>query len=323
MIIRTALLTILSVAMAGTALAQTNLARYPDRPVKLVIAYAVGGPTDIAGRIIAEELAKSLKSTVLVDNKPGAGALIGLEYVAKAAPDGYTLGMTTPASIAGPFVTKSWNLDPLKDFTPITLAVQAPLLLVAHPSVPFTSVKDLIAYAKANPGKLNIGTTGGSMDLTIGLFNSQAGINMVSVPYKGSGPLMSALQANEIQLLWDQVAASKPLAEAGRIRILGMGTLTRSPLLPDTPTVAESGLSGFTSLNPWFGLEGPPGLPATVVKTLSDAMGVVLKQPNVVARFSQLGFGIVGGTPQEFQKTKVQDLERFAEAARVTGYKPQ
>ncbi|HUI98737.1 MAG TPA: tripartite tricarboxylate transporter substrate binding protein [Usitatibacter sp.] len=289
---------ILAAALALAAHAET----WPAKPIRMVVPFPAGGPTDVMTRVVAEKLSSTLGQTVFVDNKPGAGGEIGAKLVAESAPDGYTFVMATGSTHSvGPYLVSKPPYDPVKDFTPVIWAGNAPNVLVVSPKLGFKDVRDLIAYARAHPGQLNFASSGvGSVaHLTGELFARQAGIKLTHVPYKGTQLAVPDIMSGQVAMLFDAIITAKPHIDAGRLQALGISTLQRSPLMPELPTISESGLPGFESYN-WFGVFGPAGLPQPIVDRMNAGMNRVLQDPAVRGRFAQLGFEPAGGTPAQF-----------------------
>ena len=296
---RTALLC-LALALGG--LPGAALAQYPDKPIRLVVPYAPGGTTDIMARTLQEPLSKILGQTVIVDNKAGAAGAIGTAQVAHAAPDGYTLifGNNGPSAIE-PLIQKDVGYDPIKDFAPVSLVSIAPMTLVVHPTVPANTVKELIAYANAQPNGVEYATAGaGSLGhLATELFGKEAGVKLVHVPYKGQGPSTMAVLNGEVKMLLTTSSDTQDAAvRAGKLKLLGVSTAKPSPLMPGAPTINQS-LPGY-EVSVWFGILAPAGTPAPVIAKLNAAIREVLANPELQQKF--VGFGCVAtpSTPQEF-----------------------
>ena len=296
---RTALLC-LALALGG--LPGAALAQYPDKPIRLVVPYAPGGTTDIMARTLQEPLSKILGQTVIVDNKAGAAGAIGTAQVAHAAPDGYTLifGNNGPSAIV-PLIQKDVGYDPIKDFAPVSLVSIAPMTLVVHPTVPANTVKELIAYANAQPNGVEYATAGaGSLGhLATELFGKEAGVKLVHVPYKGQGPSTMAVLNGEVKMLLTTSSDTQDAAvRAGKLRLLGVSTAKPSPLMPGAPTINQS-LPGY-EVSVWFGILAPAGTAAPVIAKLNAAIRQVLADPELQKKF--VGFGCVAtaSTPQEF-----------------------
>jgi tripartite-type tricarboxylate transporter receptor subunit TctC len=305
----------LCAALATTdAMAQAAAAAYPDRPIRLVVPYPPGGSTDPAARLLASDIGPRLGQQVIVENRAGAAGSIGTEAVVRAAPDGYTFLFHTSVIATEPSLKKTLSYDVRRDLTPVTLAVTGPYLLVVNPSLPVTSVAELIAYAKANPGKLNYGSAGtGSSGHLIGeLFKKSAGIDMVHVPYKGGGPSIVGLVGNEIQLVFDTFAGSRTLAQSGKLRALAVTSQARSPLMPEVPTVAEGGLPDFSAVF-WLGVFAPAGTPQPIVDRFHGVLKASLESDSVRNRMLEQGNVPQALPPAQFRQVLERDIERFKE----------
>lgn len=316
----TAVAVVLACLTAPGALAQT----YPTKPIRLVVPSSPGGGTDITGRIVAQKLTELLRQQVVVDNRAGAGTRIGNEIVAKSPPDGYTLlmGLSTLAII--PAVYKSVSYDALKDFAPISQAVSVPNVLVVHPSLPARSVKELIALGKSRPRDLVGGSagTGTNPHLSLELFRSLAGIDIVHVPYKGSGPGVVALVSGEVALFFPSLPSATPHIKAKRVRPLGVTTAKRAEALPDVPSIAEAGLPGYEATQ-WFGVLAPAGTPRAIVDRLHKEIVAGLKSPEVVKQLSTQGAQIVASSPEEFAEYIRAETKKWAGVVKAAGIKPQ
>lgn len=311
------------VALAAAALCGPAQAQgYPSKPVNIVVPFAPGGATDIMTRLLAERLSKRLGQPVIVENKPGAGTMIASEYVAKAPADGHTVLMAASSLGIAPSLYSKVNYDPVKSFAPISLVASVVHVLEVHPSVPVKSVGELITWLKANPGKANYGSVGAgtSTHLESELFNTMAGVKMVHVPYKGSAPALTDLVGGSLQVMFDAWASSGPFVKDGRTRLLAVTTAQRSKILPDVPTVAESGLPGYEAM-PWLGLLAPAGTPDAVVRKFHDELMEVLKEQAVQDKFHSLGLDIIGNTPQEFADFIKKDITKWAKVIQETGAK--
>ena len=285
--------------LGGTsALAQA----YPTKPVTIIVPIAAGGTTDILARIIGQALTAELGQSVVVDNRAGAGGNIGGQAAAKAAPDGHTLFMGTVGTHAiNASLYKKMPFDPVKDFAPLTRVANVPNLLVANPAQPYKSVKDLIAYAKANPGKVNFGSSGNgsSIHLSGELFKSLAKVDMQHVPYKGSAPAVTDLMGNQIGIMFDNMPSAIQHVRSGKLVPLAVTTAKRSPALPSVPTIAEAGVPGYEATS-WFGMFAPAGTPAPVLAKLNAAIVKVLAQPDVKKKIAEQGGDVVAETPAQF-----------------------
>jgi len=287
-------------------------APYPTRTVTIVVPLAPGGGVDTIARVFAEKLRDRLGQPVVVENRPGAGGVLGSDYVAKSAPDGYTLLMTTNAEVLAKFLHKSVPFDVTKDFASVSLLATAPMVLLASPNAPVKSFPEVIAYAKANPGKLSYGTPGvGSPHHFAGeMLKKTAGIDLVHVPYRGTGPALTDLLASQIPLLFATTIAVMPHIEAGKIRVLASGEVTRSALLAQVPTIAESGLPNF-SIDAWFGVVAPAGTPASVIARLNEALIGVGDMPEVRNRLTALGYNMILSSPERLREVVLADHEKY------------
>jgi len=284
---------------------------YPNKSITLIIPFPPGGSTDIVGRIVAEALGKELGQAVVVDNKGGAGGAIGAKNIADAAPDGYTLGIATVSThVINPVVRgESLKYDPLKDFTLITQLAAVPNVVSVHPSVPAQNMEKFLEYLRKNPGKVNFATPGaGSLGHMMGETLKYDGkVNMVHIAYRGAGPALNDVLAGQVQVFFDNLPSSLPHIQAGKLRALAVASDKRVPSLPNVPTFAEVGLP-LVNDPAWFGLVGPSNLSADVLKRLSDAVGKVLKQPDVVKRLQDNAASSVGNSPDAFRKTMTASI---------------
>jgi tripartite-type tricarboxylate transporter receptor subunit TctC len=314
---------VLAAALLAAALpspAQT----WPHRTVKIVVPFPAGGPTDVLTRVLADKLGSQLGQPVVVENKPGAGGTIGADFVAKSPADGYTLVMaTTSTHSIGPYMGKL-AYDPVRDFTPIVWVGNATNILVVSNQVPATSVKELIDLAKKEPGKLNYATSGiGTIShLTTELFASMAGIKLNHVPYKGTQQSIPDLMSGQVALLFDNVMTSQPNIKAGKVKGLAISSPARSALVPDLPTIAESGLPGFQSMT-WFGLLGPANTPKVVVDRVNAEMNKALQLADVQARFAQMGFESAGGSAADFAQAIQRDSQKWSKVIKDAGVKAE
>lgn len=297
---------------------------YPAKSIRIVVPYAAGGGSDILARIIGQKMTDSWGQQVVVDNRAGAGGNIGTEIVARAAPDGYTLLMASIGFAINPSIYKSTAYDPIKDFAAITQAGRLPNILVVHPSVPVNTVKDLVALAKAQPGKLAFASagSGSSLHLAAEMFKQQAGIDMVHVPYKGGGAVLNDLLGGQVALTFATLPSVMPYVKAGRLRAVAMTTTNRWPGLPAVPTLAESGFPGF-EMSTWNGLVAPAGTPNDVIVKVHDEVVRILKLPDVRERFAGLGMEPVGDTPQQFAQYLRSEVARFERIVRQSGIRAE
>lgn len=298
------------------ALAQAD---YPNKPITLVVPFPPGGVTDIAGREVAKNLTKYLNQVVIVENKVGAGGNIGTQYVARSKPDGYTLGLLTVSAMSiAPHVTKNLGFNPSKDFTPITNVITTDGAIVANTATLFSTLKDFIAYAKANPGTVSYASvgTGSIPHLTAEMFAQRAGLSLMHVPYKGAGPAMQDLLANQIALSFEtSIATSLNNVASGRLKILAITGAKRSAAVPNVPTVAESGFPGFSAQG-WFGLFAPANLPPKILEVLNKAVTEALREPEVIARFEKLGVQPDPQTPAAFTKFLEAESTKWGDVAK-------
>lgn len=319
-----ALLLLLAGSACAHAQATAPAETYPSKTIKYVVPYPPGGFNDTLGRVFAQKLQDAWGVPVIVENRPGGGTLIGTEAVAKAAPDGYTLlGVAFPFG-ANPSIYKSLPYDTAKDFTPLVFAGQTPNLLVVKPSLPVNSVKELIAYARNNPGKVSYGSTGigSSNHLSMELFKNLAGVDIVHVPYKGSAPMVSDMLGGHIDVAFDNTPNVLPQVNAGKLRALGVSSKTRSALAPDVPSVADSGVPGY-EVDVWFGVVGPAGMPEAIVRKLNSEMNAILQQEDVKRRFLDQGVEPVGGAPVLFADHIKAQIEKWAEVVKNAGIKTE
>ncbi len=317
----------LALACAALALAAAALPSfaqgYPAKPIRFVVPYPPGGPLDTVARLLGQKVSESVKQPVVVDNKPGAGGNIGADIVAKSPPDGYTILMGAVATHAiNPTLYARIPYDPVRDFAPITQVASTPNVLVLNASVPAANVREFIAYAKANPGKLNFGSgsTGSAGHLAGELFKSMAGVEMTHVPYKGAAPAMQDLVGGQIQLMFDNWASSRGQVQAGRIKALAVTTARRSTLAPDLPTIAESGLPGF-DISTWFGIFAPAGTPRDALERLHAEFTKALAAPDVREKMLNLGAEPVASRPEEFAAFIRAEAEKYARVIKASGAK--
>ena len=298
-------------------------AGWPNKPVRIVVPFAAGGTTDILARALAPELGKAFGQTFIVDNKPGAGGNIGADFVAKSPPDGYTVVMGALSTHAvNPSLYPKMPYDAVKDFAPITLVAVTPNVLVVNPSLSVNSVRDLIAYAKANPGKLSFGSgsNGSAGHLAGELFKADTGTDMVHIPFKGGAPALQALLAGDTQLMFDNLANATAQVKAGKLKALAVTTAKRSALAPDLPTMAEAGVPGF-DISTWFGLMAPAGTPPDVVAKWNADVTRILNSPDMRERLAAQGAEAAPDTPAEFSAFIAAELKKYARIVQVSGAK--
>lgn len=297
---------------------------YPSKPVRMVVPFPPGGGADTLARLLGQQIAARLGQPAVVDNRGGAGGLIGTGLVATSLPDGYTLLFATSSTHgSNPSVYKKLPYDPIADFSPVILLAVVPNVLVVHPSVAAGNLKELIALAKANPGKLNYASVGNgsSQHLVAELFNDRAGLKIVHVPYKGTGPALTELMAGQVQMMFTNLITSMSHLQAGRLRGLGVTSRDRSSILPALPAIAEV-LPGF-EMNSWYGLVAPRHVPAAVVARLNKEVAAILATPQFQERLAAGGAEPVGGTPREFATFIEKEIGKYAEAVRIANVIPQ
>jgi len=284
------------------------------------VPYPPGGPTDIVARSVAQGLGDELGQTVIVDNRSGAGGNIGADMVAKSAPDGYTLLLATTAHAINMSLFKNLGYDTRKSFAPISLLTKGPLVIVTRPDLPAQNVRELIALAKASPGKLTFASSGNgqSTHLSAELFNTMAGTRMVHVPYRGSAPAMTDVMGGQADIMFNTMLSSMPYVKDGKLRALAVTSVARSPAAPDVPTVAESGLDGYEA-TAWNGLMAPAGTPDAVVQKLNAALQKVLGRPDLQKQFAQQGFDADWMTPAEYGQFLDDEIRKWAEVVKVSG----
>jgi tripartite-type tricarboxylate transporter receptor subunit TctC len=308
-------------AVTLPALAQS----YPARPVRVIIPFPAGGGADIFARLIGRKLQDVLGQPFIADNRAGASGIIGCEVVARAPPDGYTLLLgTTGTHSTNPAVYSKLPYDPIRDFEPISLVAESAFVLLVHPSLPAKTVKDLIAFAKSRPGQLTYGSAGigSSSHLGFELFNLMAGIKGVHVPYKGLPPAMSDTIAGELVMTWNSITAAAPFIKSKRVSALGIGSLRRSALMPEIPTISEAGLPGY-ELGSWYGFFAPAATPPAITGQLHREIVRALADPAVRQQFAGLSGEAVGSSPDEFRTVLQKDLVKWAKVAREARVKAE
>ena len=295
-------------------------AAYPDRPIRLVVPLAPGGTTDILARLVAQRLSATFGQPVIVDNRPGAGGNIGNEVVARAVPDGYTLLMAAPPLVINPGLYAKVGYRPIDDYTPISLIASVPVVLAVNPGVQARSVRELLTLTKAHPGKYNYASSGvgGTPHLAGALFSSMAAVDIVHVPYKGSGPALTDLLGGQVHMQFSGLPPLLPFIRSGKLRALGVASLKRSPALPEVPTIAEAGVPGYEATS-WQGLSAPARLPVQITTLLHAAVTKFISAPETRARFAELGAEPVGSTPAEFARFIKVEFNKWGPVIRQTG----
>jgi len=296
---------------------------YPNRPVRIVVPFPAGGSVDAVARWVAQPMSEAFKQPVVVDNRAGAGGNVGAEAVAKAAPDGYTLLVTTPGLAIAPSIYRKLPFDPLNDFQPVSQLTATYLFLVVNPSVPAHSVKELIALAKAEPGKLNYGSSGSgaTIHMATELFKIQSGTDIVHVPYKGEAPAYTALLANEVQLAVGPVSGLLPFVKSGKLRALGVSSATRAAAMPDVPTIAEAGLPGYEFAS-WFGLFAPAGTPREVVQRVNAEAVRIMGLAEIRERLPAMGNEAVGSSVEQFTAKFRAEAAQYAQVVKQAHIPP-
>ena len=297
---------------------------YPSRPIRVVVPSSPGGFTDVTARLLAPPLAERLGQSLVIDNRPGAGSMLGTDLVAKATPDGYTVLVVASSIVIFPSMYKKMPFDLVRDFASVTTLTSYPNLVVAHPSLAANSIKELIALAKAKPGTLNFASGGVGAPTQLGpeLFNSMAGIDTVHVPYKGGGPALVALLGGQVQFYFGPIAAMRPHVLAGKLKALAVTSAKRSPAFPNVPSVAEAGLPGFEQIT-WNALLVPARTPPAIIRKLNRETNAVLKLPAIRNRLMATGVEPGGTTPEELGTKIKNDIAKWAKVIRQAGIKPE
>jgi tripartite-type tricarboxylate transporter receptor subunit TctC len=295
---------------------------YPDKPIRVILSVPAGATPDVTARLLTPGLYHMLGQQLVVDNRPGAGGLIGAEIASKAAPDGYTVFISSPGALTILPHLRKVPYDTLRDFAPVSLISIGPFVLITHPAFPAKSVKELIALAKAQPGKFNYASAGNGVanHLAMELFKQMAGVNIVHVPYKGAPQAVTDVLAGNMNMMFNSIAPIMGYIKAGRVRVLGIASPKRSPQLPDVPTISEAGVPGFQAVN-WFGMFVPAKTPQRIITRLNEAVVKVLRTDETRSQFAKLGADVVGSTPQEFAAFVRRDLEQYAKIVKLSGAK--
>ena len=303
---------------AATVCAQN----YPTKPIRLIVPFAPGGGTDIIARLIGLDLTESMGQAVVIDNRGGSGGVVGVNLVAKADPDGYTMGLCSLGFSYAPALYAKLPYDTEKDLAPISMVATQPFVYTVHPSLAANNMKELIALAKAKPGQIHFGSggAGGAAHLGTELLKHMTGIDMTHVPYKGTGPALSAMIGGEIQIQLIGVSSVVPLFKSGRLRVLAVSGSKRSPALPDAPTVIESGLPGYV-FDVWYGMLAPAKTPRTIVIRLNSEINRALKNPVVVQRFAAAGLDASGSTPEAFEKLIRSEIPKWRKVVAAANIK--
>jgi tripartite-type tricarboxylate transporter receptor subunit TctC len=309
---------------ALTAAAHAAEQAYPTRPIRLIVAFPPGGSTDIIARLVGQRLSERLGQQVIIDNRGGAGGTVGTEIAARATPDGYTLTMgTTSTHVIAPAAYSKLKYDPVKDFAPITLVASTPYLLVLNPGVKATNLKEFIALAKSQAGKMNYASagTGSTTHLAMEMLKHAAGIDIVHVPYNGNGPAGTAVLGGQVQALFGSMPAVLPHAQSGKVRPVAVGTTKRSPALPNVPSVAESGYPGFEA-SLWLGFFAPRGTPAAIINRLHGELTKIALSPDMKAQFERNGAEpVTNATPIELERLVRVEIEKYAKVIKTANIK--
>jgi len=303
----------LSIALIGLTTTPVMADSYPSRTVSLVVPYPPGGSVDGVARIIAQKLTETMGQNFIVENRAGgAGGIVGANYVAKSAPDGYTMLLTASIHVVTPFLHKSVPYDVVTDFTPITLVASGPLVVSTAPNVPANTLKELFDLVRKDPTKYTFATSsfGSAGHLAVELLKRDAGVDTPVIAYKGAGPALTDLMGGQVQLMADPILSSLPLAKAGKIKALAITSITRVAIAPEIPTIAESGMTGFEFAS-WYGLWGPKNMPADLVVKIQSEVAKFVRQPEVKKQFATLGFEPIGSTPEYFAKYIKDEMEKY------------
>ncbi len=315
---------LLAAVLSPGAVGDASAQGYPARPVRLIVPAAPGGDTDVVARTLSRKLTEGLGQSFVVENRAGANGILAFQVGAKAPADGYTLILAATGLVINPSLYRSLPYDAVQDFAPVSLVATAPHVLAVHPSVPVKSVRELIAFAKANPDKLTYssGGKGASSHLSGAMFAVAAGIRLVHVPYRGAGPAAVAAMTGEVSCIFLGVQAASPHVKSGRLRGLAVTSKRRSPAIPDLPTISESGLPNFES-GGWFGMLAPAGTPGPVVARLHTELQQILGKPDTRETFLKMGSDVVGSTPEQFGTYIRSEIDRWAKAIKDAGIRAE
>lgn len=310
----------LAAAALAAAATAAQAQGYPTKPIKIISGFQPGGPTDVGARIVGEWLTKVWGQQVVVENRPGAGSTIGTEIVAKSPPDGYTVLMVDTSYTVNPSLYRKLAYDSLKDLAPVIHAAAAPVLLVAHPSLPARTLKELVALARSRPGQLNYASGGNGASTHLGgeLLKMEAGINMVHVPYKGTGPAIADVVAGQVTVMFAGISSAKQFVSAGRLRAIALTGAKRNAAMPEVPTFAEGGLPGVDAGTNWGALV-PAGTPREVIARLNSELDRALQLPDVRARLVDLGYDVIGGPPERFGENARSEMTKWARVVKQAG----
>jgi tripartite-type tricarboxylate transporter receptor subunit TctC len=318
-IARLSIALLLALASVGGAQAQA----WPTRPIRLIVPFGAGGGTDNLARIVEPLVSRALGQPIVIENRPGGGSVIGMDAVAKAAPDGYTLVMTDTSIAVNPSL-KPLPYDTLKDFAPVSLLAAAPVILMAHPKVAAKTLQEFVALAKAQPGKFNYASGGNGASTHLGgeLLKLVAGIDIVHVPYKGTGPAMNDLVGGHVDVMFSGISSAKPFMDAGTLRAYAVTGETRNAAVPDVPTFAEAGLAGVTASTYW-GVLAPKGTPQEIIEKVSEAFAHAMKDPAIVVRLADLGYLPIAGGPSDYAGNLRSEIEKWGKVVRSANIKAE
>ncbi len=309
--------------VAALSVFAAQAAEWPDKPIRVILSVPAGATPDVTARLVFPGLSQQLGVSLVADNRAGGGGVIGAEIAAKSAPDGYTLFISSPGALTIlPHMRKGIPYDTIRDFAPVSLISIGPFVLMTHPSVPAKTVRELIALAKSQPGKLNYASAGNGVanHLAGELFKQMAGVDIVHVPYKGAPQAVTDVLAGHMNMMFNSVAPIVGYIKTGKIRVLGIASLQRSPQLPDVPTIHESGVPGFEAVN-WFGMFAPAKTSRTIINRVNAALVKTVKTPEMQAQFIALGADPVGSTVEEFTAFVKRDMEKYEKVVRISGAK--
>jgi tripartite-type tricarboxylate transporter receptor subunit TctC len=314
---------LLRIRLAGAADQAPSTLNWPTRPIRLIVPFPPGGPVDLVGRSLGQKLSETLAQPVLVDNRPGAGGIVGAEIAARSAPDGYTVFVCAIHHAVRPSLGAKLSYDIEKDFEPVSFAASFPIILVVNPALPVRSIKELIEYARARPGQLAFASAGngGGTHLAGELFASMAGIDLLHVPYKGSAPAMADVLSNQVPMMFADAPTALPQIRAGKVRALGVASPQRSALAPELPTIAQSGLAGYEAYS-WAGLVVPAGTPAGIIARLQTAVGRALTDGEIKARLAQAGAEAAPGSPAQFAALLHAEIAKWGATVQARNIQP-
>ena len=310
----------LSTLALALAIGTAAHAQFPTKPVRIIVPFAPGGAVDVIARVTAQKMTESMGQNVYVENRVGAGSIVGTEIAVRAAPDGYTLLMGAASSLVINPLLQKLSYDPLKDFVAVTLVGSVPHLLVTNSTIPVNNLKEFIAYANARPGQLNYGSPGAGTPhhIAIEMFKQMAGVNLLHVPYKGTGPAMIELLGGQIALMSSEILAALPHGQSGKLRVLGIATEARNPLAPEIQTVTEAGLPGFL-VTTWYGVVAPAAVPKEIIAQLSQTISKALTTAEMREKLATLGATPMGGTPADFDAHLRRENIKWTKAVKESG----